>query len=68
MHHALQCVEPDWSSCFCWDANQSALTRRKLLATIADTDTLVIPAHFPSPTAGRVITKGDAYQFKFLKD
>jgi glyoxylase-like metal-dependent hydrolase (beta-lactamase superfamily II) len=68
MHHALQCIEPDWSSCFCWDADQSAHTRRKVLDSVADTDTVVLPAHFPGPTAGHVVGDGDTWRFKFLDD
>jgi len=65
MHHALQCAEPDWSSCFCADPAASALTRREFLATHAETPTLVMPAHFPSPGAGRIIEAGDTWRFKF---
>jgi glyoxylase-like metal-dependent hydrolase (beta-lactamase superfamily II) len=68
MHHALQCIEPDWSSCFCWDADQSARTRREVLDSVADTDTVVLPAHFPGPTAGHVVGDGDTWRFKFLDD
>ena len=68
MHHAIQCIEPDWSSCFCWDASQSALTRRQVLESVGDTDTIVMPAHFPGPTAGCVVSDGDAYRFNFLRD
>ena len=67
MHHALQCIEPDWSSCFCWDAAESAHSRRKVLEMVADTDTLVLPAHFPGPTVGRVVGDGDAWRFQFLE-
>ena len=68
MHHALQCIEPDWSSCFCWDADQSAFTRRKVLESVADTDTVVMPAHFPGPTAGHVVGDGERWRFKFLDE
>ena len=65
MHHPLQCAEPDWSSCFCVDPAASAATRREFLATHAETPTLVMPAHFPSPGAGRIIEAGDTWRFKF---
>ena len=32
----------------------AAKSRRSFLASVADTDTLVLPVHFPSPTVGRV--------------
>ena len=66
MHHAVQCLEPDWSSCFCYDAAASAATRRTMLDRLADTDTIVVPAHFPGPTAGRIVAAGDSYRFRFL--
>ena len=65
MHHALQCAEPDWSSCFCVDPAASTATRREFLATHAGTSTLVMPAHFPTPGAGRIIEAGDTWRFKF---
>ena len=55
MHHALQCREPDWSTIFDWDAKAGgADSRRKFLGEVAGTGTLVLPIHFPNPTAGRV--------------
>ena len=32
---------------------------------IADRDVLVMPAHFPTPTAGRVRSDGAAFRFEF---
>ena len=66
MHHALQCIEPGWSTIFCWDFEQSSETRRKLLDGLADTDTLVIPTHFPGPTAGHVIGNGSGLRYRFI--
>ncbi len=68
MHHALQCLEPDWSTRFCSDPLQSAATRRKVLGECAGTDTLVLPAHFPTPTAGHVVVDGDGFRFEFVED
>ena len=65
MHHPLQCAEPDWNSCFCVDPIQSAATRREFLATHAETPTLVMPAHFPTPGAGRVVEMGETWRFDF---
>ena len=66
MHHPVQCLEPDWSSRFCFDPVRSAATRRRVLGECADTGTLVLPAHFPSPTAGHVKSAGDAFRFDFV--
>jgi len=65
MHHALQCAEPDWSTCFCTDQAQAARTRRAFLDQHAGTDTLILPAHFPTPTAGRIVRSGAAWRFAF---
>ena len=65
MHHALQCVEPDWSSCFCYDPAESARSRRGILESVADTSTLVLPTHFPGPTAGHVTPLGNGFRFRF---
>jgi hypothetical protein len=37
----------------------------KLLERYAETQTLVMPAHFPSPTAGHVVRAGRAFHFAF---
>ena len=65
MHHALQCAEPDWSSCFCVDPAHSARTRRAFLARYEGTPVRIMPAHFPTPTAGTIVRAGDAWRFSF---
>ena len=65
MHHPLQCAEPDWSSCFCVDAERAARTRRAFLAEHSESGALILPAHFPTPTAGRVVAAGEAWRFVF---
>lgn len=66
MHHALQCREPDWCSGFCYDVEGSTASRRKILEAVADTDTLVMPCHFPGPTGGHVKADGGAFRYNFL--
>ena len=65
MHHPLQCAEPDWNSCFCVTPAQSAATRREFLKKYSGTSTLIMPAHFPTPGAGRVVEAGDGWRFSF---
>ncbi len=67
MHHALQCREPEWSTIFDWDAKQAAASRRKFLSEVADTSTLILPIHFPSPTVGRVTADGDRFRYTFVR-
>lgn len=68
MHHALQCREPDWSTVFDWDPAMAARSRRQFLSEAADTDTLVLPVHFPAPTAGRVEADGERFYYRFRTD
>ncbi len=65
MHHALQCREPDWSTVFDWDNAMAARSRRQFLGEVADTNTLVLPVHFPAPTAGRVEADGRRFRYRF---
>jgi len=67
MHHPLQCREPDWSTIFCWDPAMAARSRRAFLSSVADTDTMLLPIHFASPTAGHVAADGSRFRYKFLK-
>jgi glyoxylase-like metal-dependent hydrolase (beta-lactamase superfamily II) len=67
MHHALQCREPDWSTIWDTDPVQAALSRRHHLGQLADTGTLVLPIHFPSPTIGLIAADGDRFQYDFVR-
>lgn len=62
IHHPVQLAHP--AICACVDINpeQSEASRRKLLGSLADTDTLILGTHFAPPTAGRVITHEGAYR------
>jgi glyoxylase-like metal-dependent hydrolase (beta-lactamase superfamily II) len=68
MHHIIQCREPDWSPRVDWDGKQAAVSRRKFLSAVADTDTLILPIHFPTPTAGLVIADGDRFNYRFKRE
>ncbi len=65
LHTVLQCAYPQWSTRFCADAAASRETRIRFLQTYADTETLVAPAHFPSPGVGRIRSEGAAFRFVF---
>ena len=66
MHHPIQCAEPGWSSCFCVDPQLAAATRRCFFESVADTSTIIVPEHFPYPTAGRIRGHGAAFRWEFL--
>ncbi len=54
IHHPIQVERPEWSSCFCWNPEQSAETRLRTLNKVAEEDAWLLPAHFPTPTAARI--------------
>ncbi|MFJ7277330.1 MBL fold metallo-hydrolase [Kitasatospora sp. NPDC098663] len=62
IHHPVQLAHPAIGACVDIDPRQSEASRRKLLGSLADTDTLLLGTHFAPPTAGRVRTEGDAYR------
>ena len=68
MHSPVQCVHPEWTVWPDWDAAQAKRTRRAFLERYAGTETLVCTAHFPLPSAGRIVADGDAFRFEAEAD
>lgn len=66
MHSPLQCAEPDWRAASDHDADLARATRRAFLERHAGSDTLILTAHFPSPSLGHVVAAGAAFRFDFL--
>jgi hypothetical protein len=46
----------------------AARSRRRFLAEVADTDAVLLPIHFPGPTAGKVEADGARFHYRFLKE
>jgi glyoxylase-like metal-dependent hydrolase (beta-lactamase superfamily II) len=68
MHHALQVREPGWFTIFDWDKDEAVRSRRSFLASVADTGTLLLPIHFPSPTVGLVgADGGERFTWRFQR-
>lgn len=65
IHTPIQCLEPAWAMRADFDREQARTTRRGFLERCAGTDTLVCATHFPSPSFGRVVPRGDAFWFEF---
>jgi glyoxylase-like metal-dependent hydrolase (beta-lactamase superfamily II) len=65
MHHPIQVWNPHWSSGFCADQAQSRQTRRRILEHCAEHNSLMMPAHFATPHAGRIKRRGDAFAMTF---
>jgi glyoxylase-like metal-dependent hydrolase (beta-lactamase superfamily II) len=66
LHSPLQCVYPEWSTRFCADPQRSTGVRVQLLSEWADDSTLVMPTHFPSPSAGTIAQRNGAFSFRYL--
>ncbi|MBL8378789.1 MAG: MBL fold metallo-hydrolase [Burkholderiales bacterium] len=65
LHTPLQCRFPHWSTRSCADPDHSRRTRLAFLEAWADSGVLVLPAHFPSPSAGTIERDRDAYRFRY---
>ncbi|MEV4116049.1 MBL fold metallo-hydrolase [Nonomuraea sp. NPDC049695] len=61
VHHPVQLRHPAITSCVDVDPPQAVATRRRLLATLAGTGTLLLGSHFAPPTGGRVEWDGDTF-------
>jgi glyoxylase-like metal-dependent hydrolase (beta-lactamase superfamily II) len=61
VHHPVQIERPDWCSNFDEDQAQARLTRHALLKRLADTDTVMLPAHFAAPTAVRISSEAGGF-------
>jgi glyoxylase-like metal-dependent hydrolase (beta-lactamase superfamily II) len=69
MHHAIQCREPEWAAAPDWDPAEGIKSRRNFLTSVAETDTLILPIHFPAPTAGLVTSDdGDRFHYRYKRD
>lgn len=64
LHTPLQIMHPDHNSCFCEDPVRARATRRRLLGWAADTNALVLPAHFSGHGALEVASRGSEFEIK----
>ncbi len=62
VHSPVQLARPQWSSQADTDATMAEASRRKFLSVAADADILVLGTHFPTPTAGRLVSDGDEWR------
>lgn len=66
IHHPIQVNHPECSPVFCEDRAESARYRQGFVQRFADRPELILPAHFSSPTAGRIVTRGARWAFEFV--
>ncbi|MBM3608789.1 MAG: MBL fold metallo-hydrolase [Alphaproteobacteria bacterium] len=65
MHHPLQIENPDWSTRFCENPAKARAARAQFICDHAGSDTLILPSHFPAPTAGKLTREGEGFGFCF---
>lgn len=63
LHHPIQCRYPEWDDGFDSDGVQAKKTRREFCEKYADTNVAVFGTHFATPSAGKIIRKGDSFRF-----
>ncbi len=63
LHNPVQVYRPGWSSRFCFDPGQAVETRLLLLDRCAERKSLMFPAHFGAPHAGRVVRRAAGFSF-----
>lgn len=61
IHSPVQIYRPDWSSAFCTDGEEAAVTRRTLLDCAAEDGTVLVPAHFRHCGCTRIRRSGEDY-------
>lgn len=59
----MHIAQPDWVSGVDWDAEQTVMTRRKLIGQCAAADRLVRVYHCPFPGLGRIALQHDGWQW-----
>ena len=64
VHHPIQIARPEWNSRFCVDPDMSRDTRKRFVDRHAETDVLILPAHFATPTVGRIVCNGERCKFR----
>lgn len=62
MHRPVQVAEPQWSTIFCKDPSRARTTRQAFVESHADTDTLILAAHFPEP--GHIVRAAGGFRFE----
>jgi glyoxylase-like metal-dependent hydrolase (beta-lactamase superfamily II) len=65
IHTPVQCMEPTWAMRADFDRELARKTRRAFLERYCATDVLVCATHFPSPSLGHIVPRGDAFWFAF---
>lgn len=65
LHSPAQCMRPDWAYRRDTSADESTASRHKVLSACAEHRHLVLPAHFPLPSAGHIEPDGATWRFRY---
>jgi glyoxylase-like metal-dependent hydrolase (beta-lactamase superfamily II) len=65
IHSPVQCAEPGWTIRADADPALASATRRGFLERYCDTDVTVCATHFPEPSFGRIVQRGQAFWFEY---
>jgi glyoxylase-like metal-dependent hydrolase (beta-lactamase superfamily II) len=68
IHHQLQCALPDQGFVSDADPEEAASTRIALLDEVATTGAVLLPAHFPTWPAGRLVPGGESGAWRFVAE
>jgi len=68
LHSPGQCAFPHWTFFRDTDRAQSIASKRAMLEACCEHGHLVLPAHFPAPSVGRIRAAGDAFAFVYDRD
>lgn len=65
--HPVHVEQPDWCAAVDLDPERVVDTRRRLLDIAANEKALVLAFHFPFPGLGKVVQKGEGWQWQPIK-
>jgi glyoxylase-like metal-dependent hydrolase (beta-lactamase superfamily II) len=68
IHTPLQVRYPELGMFTDYNSQQAGETRRRLFERICETTTLLCGAHFASPSVGRIVRRGRAFDFVPMSD
>ena len=63
-HHPSGFAHPDWEDSADVDGRRAEASRIQFMKQYGDTPVLVLDTHFATPTAGTIVSHGDAYRFE----
>ena len=62
--HPIHMEKPEWCALVDFDPEQVVATRRRLLSRAVSEEALVLAFHFPFPGLGRIVHKGEGWQWQ----